>query len=190
MPNTLILASASPRRAELLRQIGCTFDIIPADIDERVDASLTPGDVALTLAKQKAAEISARYPTHVVLGADTIVVIDNNILGKPETPQEACSMLRLLSGRTHTVYTGYSLRRGADEIAEVVATAVTFRILSNEEIERYVRTGSPMDKAGAYGIQEDLGAVFVERIDGDYYTVVGLPLARVYLALKQFRVIE
>jgi septum formation protein len=135
----------------------------------------------------KAACVAKTVPDGIVLGADTIVVIDGLVLGKPVDGADAIRMLGLLGGRTHTVYTGFALidRPSDRSVCGVEATRVTFRTIPREEIEEYVRGGSPMDKAGAYGIQDDYGAVFVTRLEGCYYNVVGLPLARVFLELQK-----
>ncbi len=183
----IILASRSPRRSELLRQIGVRFRIMPADIDESTRPEENPRSFVERLAREKAEAIARDHPNDLVLGSDTIVLLDGEILGKPEDSREAVSMLRRLSGAEHTVLTGYALLRLADQtsVTGVGEARVTFRELEDDEISRYVAGGSPMDKAGSYGIQEDLGAVFIEDISGDYYTIVGLPLAKVYLALRR-----
>ena len=184
----LVLASSSPRRRRLLRQLGLSFSVIPADIDESVEQfrSLEPAEFARSLAVRKAQKVSQRRPNALVLGADTIVVHENRILGKPANAIEARSMLRRLRGAQHTVYTAISLTHAASKRSAnaVSRTDVTFGQLSDHEIRNYVATGSPLDKAGGYGIQDDLGAIFIERIDGDYYTVVGLPMRRLYQLLK------
>jgi septum formation protein len=183
----IILASSSPRRQQLLRQIGATFTTISPDIDEIALDGELPADIVERLSLEKARAVTPGVSAGVVLGSDTIVTLGSEVLGKPADPEEARSMLRRLSGHTHVVFTGFALL-DIDSGREVVGherTAVTFRALEEEEIERYVNGGSPMDKAGAYGIQDDFGAVFIERIEGDYYTVVGLPLARVYVALRE-----
>lgn len=182
------LASSSPRRQQLLRQIGADFEIIVPDIDESVLEGETPAAHVERLALAKARAVR---PTRsgVVLGSDTVVVLDDEILGKPRDEEHARRMLRALSGRTHVVFTGYALidRAGGRESVSHETTLVTFRALADDEIAHYVNSGSPLDKAGAYGIQDDLGAVFIERIDGDYYTVVGLPLCRVFSELRRLR---
>ncbi len=190
LPFSLVLASRSPRRAALLRQIGVDFTVAPADLDEE-NLSL-PLDAyeeyVVRLAMHKAHHVGAQWEQPaVVLAADTIVVLEGEIFNKPADPAHAYQMLRRLSGRTHTVYTGYVLhpvQLPLPEVHRCRATRVTFRALEDEEIWAYIRTGSPMDKAGAYGIQDDFGAVFVDRIEGCYYTVVGLPLSAVYQDLR------
>ena len=188
LSHPLILASRSPRRSALLQQIGLNPSLAPCDVPEVMDPSLSPAQNAESLAVQKARCGAKDVRDGIVLGADTIVVIDGETLGKPSDDADAVRMLLLLSGRTHTVHTGFALLEcpSGRLVSGVESTRVTFRTLPREEITEYVRSGSPMDKAGAYGIQDDYGAVFVTRIEGCYYTVVGLPLARVYQALREF----
>jgi septum formation protein len=176
-PARVILASASPRRRELLTLIGIAHEVRPADIDE----SLLPGESPLAhaerLAREKAHTVAEHEPGAVVIAADTIVVVDGDVLGKPRDERDAHAMLRRLSGRTHTVLTAIAVARGAQTESAVEAVDVTFRPLGDEEIRAYVATGEPMDKAGAYGIQ-GYGATIVERVDGDYFSVMGLGLRR------------
>ena len=181
----LILASASPRRAELLRSAGFTFEIDPADIDETPAAGEAPAAYTLRVAQAKADHVAARHrePDTVVLAADTEVVLGRHILGKPENPADAARMLRSLAGRVHEVLTAVALR-GAREAAEVVTTRVWFAAMSEPEIAAYVASGEPMGKAGAYAVQ-GRGARFVERIDGSWSGVVGLPLATVHRLLGE-----
>ena len=183
-----VLASQSPRRRRLLRQIGMSFIHIPANIVETVEKTYTPAQVAEQLALKKASCIAARKPDALVLGADTLVVCRGLILGKPSGAFEAAGMLRQLSGTTHKVHTGIALIHLASErtVTAVESTEVTFGKMSEAEISKYVKTNSPLDKAGAYGIQDDMGALFIERIKGDYYNVVGLPLRRLYVLLKDY----
>ena len=178
----LILASQSPRRKHLLSQLGFLFRVEASLVEETIPANRSPADVVQHLALEKAEPVSRRYPSALTLAADTIVVHDGAVLGKPVDEAEAHSMLRRLSGETHTVFTGLALLHPASDrrITAFEATRVTFATLSDEEIHAYVASGAPMDKAGAYGIQGDLGAVFVARIEGDFYTVMGLPLHRLY----------
>jgi septum formation protein len=185
----VVLASSSPRRQQLVRQMGAEYAVIVPDIDESLRPDETPADHVERLALEKALGVSPGRADGVVLGSDTVVVLDGHILGKPKDHDEARGMLRRLSGRTHTVYTGYALVDIATgrRIVSHEQTAVTFRTLDDDEIDHYVAGGSPLDKAGSYGIQDDFGAVFIERIDGDYYTVMGLPLCRVYVALRDYR---
>ena len=181
-----VLASQSPRRRSLLEQLGLTFSIQPSPAEEIWPDGLPPSAAVEVLALQKAASVATVNPEALTLGADTIVVLEDEVLGKPADAAEARAMLRRLSGATHTVFTGIALVHPASgrQIVTHEATAVTFATLHREEIAAYVATGSPLDKAGAYGIQDDHGALFVQRIDGDYYTVVGLPLHRLYSALR------
>ena len=169
----IILASSSPRRRELLALLGLTFATSPADIDETWRNGEAPAAHAERLAREKAA-LRARADA-LVIGADTIVVIDGAILGKPRDADEAAAMLRRLSGREHQVYTGVAVAYGGRTASGVRQTSVTFRALEEATLAEYVATGEPFDKAGAYGIQ-GYGAVLVERIDGDYFTVMGLGL--------------
>jgi len=181
----MILASASPRRRELLAAAGYTFTIHAPDIDETIAPGTRPVDAARELACQKAEAVAALYPAACVIAADTIVVIDGEILGKPVDEADAARMLRQLSGREHTVITGVCIQKDTRQSAFAEQTQVQFYPLSDDEIARYVATGEPMDKAGAYGIQ-GRGAVLVQGIVGDFYNVMGLPIARVVRALENF----
>jgi len=185
----LILASRSPRRLALLRQLGISPEVVPAAIDETFDDRLSPEDNVLRIAERKARAVSRLRTDSLVLAADTTVVLDSHILGKPTDEDDAVRMLQKLSGRTHLVHTGFAvINPGDDDIRSgVESTKVTFRPLPLAEIKEYVEGGSPMDKAGAYGIQDDYGAVFVTRIEGCFYNVMGLPFARVFQALNSFR---
>ena len=174
----VILASQSPRRRELLALAGIAHEVQPADIDETPWADETPEPHAERLARGKATVIAEREPDALVIAADTIVVIDDAILGKPADAAGARAMLRQLSGRTHEVCTAVAVARGAEMASEVVRVQVRFRALDDETIARYVETGEPMDKAGAYGIQ-GYGATIVEHIEGDYFAVMGLSLVTV-----------
>ena len=171
----IILASKSPRRKQLLSMMGLEFAVQTADIDETMDPSQAPAHEAAAVSARKAEKIAAQHPQDVIVSADTIVVIDGNILGKPKEEQDAARMLRLLSGRTHTVCTGLTVHANGRANTQVVETSVTFRDLSDAEIAAYIETGEPMDKAGAYGIQ-GYGAMFVSHLDGDYFCVMGLPV--------------
>jgi septum formation protein len=184
-----ILASRSPRRMHLLRQIGLKFEVRESNVDEEFDSSKSPEEIVRVLALLKASAVARDARNALVLGADTIVVLGKRILGKPRNRQDACRMLSLLSGRTHVVYTGLALidRPSNAACTAVERTEVKFRKLTTDEIRAYVRTGSPMDKAGAYGIQDDFGAVFVERIEGCFYNVVGLPLSKFYYMMQRFQ---
>lgn len=185
----IVLASKSPRRISLLRQIGFDPIVIEADVPEDFRDDETPVENALRLALKKARAIEPSVKDAIIVGADTIVVLDGQLLGKPENTQDAHRMLRMLSGRTHTVITGFALLDvpTCKWTTEFEQTRVTFRELPDDEIAEYVSGGSPMDKAGAYGIQDDYGAVFVTRIEGCFYNVVGFPLAKFYSTLKQFQ---
>lgn len=189
MSKPIILASSSPRRSHLLHQIGITFTVDGSNIPEEVDDGKSPQEIVLELSHRKASDVAGRHQAAYVIGADTIVVLDGAVLGKPVDPPDALRMLRLLSGRTHQVYTGFCIIEtpGDRSVSDHVVTSVTFRKLSEEEIGEYVRGGSPMDKAGAYGIQDDRGAIFIERIDGCFYNVVGFPLARFHQRFLEFR---
>jgi len=185
----IILASASPRRAFLLKQIGLDFQVIPSSVEEIADSHLEPQEMVLKLAKRKAQAVSREYPQAIVLGADTVVCCEGRILGKPRDREEAAEMLYFLSGRVHEVVSGVVLQRLIPESVrgEAVTTRVKFRDLTDEEITGYIATGEPLDKAGAYGIQ-GLGALLVERIEGCYFNVVGLPLSRLPDLFREFGV--
>ena len=173
----IILASSSPRRRHLLRLVGIPHEVEPAEIDESPHPDEQPAAHAMRLAREKALAVAVRHPAACVIAADTIVVVDGAILGKPRDAADAARMLRSLSGRRHIVHTAVAVaRRGRVEV-DVESVDVTFRALDPPEIERYIATGEPMDKAGAYGIQ-GYGATIVERIDGDFFAVMGLALVR------------
>jgi septum formation protein len=180
----VILASQSPRRRELLSLIGIAHEVRPADIDETYFPHELPPAHAERLAREKAHKVALEHPTAVVIGADTIVVIDDEVLGKPSSIQDAERMLALLSGRTHWVYTAVAVARGGDVVSSVESVEVTFRHLGAQQMRDYVATGEPMDKAGAYGIQ-GFGATLVERIHGDYFAVMGLALGRLVGLLRE-----
>ena len=182
----VILASQSPRRRELLGQMGFTdFIIRPAQGEEIIDPDLSPDKLVEELSRQKCAEVAALSGADdLVIAADTVVAIDGTVLGKPRSEQDAYAMLSRLSVRHHTVYTGVTVSRGGKVLTAHEATRVHFRPLTSAEIETYIATGEPMDKAGSYGIQ-GYGAMLVEGISGDYFNVVGLPLCRLYLMLKE-----
>lgn len=184
----LILASASPRRRELVALLGVPFRVDPADIDEVPPDGHTPEEVARSLAREKALVVAQRQRHGIVLGADTIVVLEGEILGKPRDTEDALEMLRRLNGHEHQVLTGVALLDVADgtivrEQVDVVCTRVWFRQVSEEHLRRYVNTGEPMDKAGAYGAQ-GYGSTLIERIEGCYFNVVGLPVSRVCAMLE------
>jgi septum formation protein len=173
----LVLASASPRRRELLAMLGLRAEVVPADIDESWLNGEAPLAHAERLAREKAAVIARRRPDAAVIAADTIVVLDGEILGKPADAAEARATIRRLAGREHLVHTAMAVAYRNHTVAGVETTRVWFRELGDAEIAAYVATGEPMDKAGAYGIQ-GYGAVIVEKIEGDYFTVMGLGLGR------------
>lgn len=180
----IILASQSPRRRDLLTLIGIPHDVFPADIDETLLPGEDPAVHAERLARAKAEGLARRHPEAVVVGSDTIVVIDDVVLGKPRDVADARQMLRRLSGRSHTVMTAVAVARDGQTVSAVELVGVTFRALSESEIDAYIQTGEPMDKAGAYGIQ-GFGAVIVERVDGDYFAVMGLALGRLVKLLRE-----
>ena len=180
----LILASASPRRAELLRYAGMRFVVDPAHVPEQPSAGERPLDYAQRLARDKALAVFARHPDEAVLGADTVVVLEEHLLEKPADADDAARMLRLLSGRTHQVITAVCLLAPEFERTQAEVTQVTFSEISDEEISAYVRSGEPMDKAGAYGIQ-GMASRWAKRIAGCYFNVVGLPVPRVYRLLRE-----
>lgn len=174
----VILASASPRRRELLTLINVAHTVRPADIDESARQGEPPRALAERLAREKAsAGALGADPDAVIVGSDTIVVVDGAVLGKPRDTTEAARMLRRLSGRDHVVMTGVAAQWRGEARSDVVQVGVTFRSLTDDDIARYIRTAEPMDKAGAYGIQ-GYGATIVDRVDGDYFAVMGLPLNR------------
>lgn len=183
----IVLASASPRRQELLRHMGIRdFTVRVSQAEETYPPDLSPEEIVCHLSQLKAAAVDAS-PEEIVIAADTMVFLDGRPLGKPHDEDEALCMLTSLQGRSHTVSTGVTVRRGADIRTEAETTAVTFRPAAEAELKAYIRTGEPMDKAGAYGIQ-GLGALLVEGIRGDYYNVVGLPILRLSRMLAPFGV--
>jgi septum formation protein len=169
----VVLASASPRRRELLALVGIEHDVRPANIDESYLAGETPREHAERLAREKASALE--LPDAVTIGSDTIVVVDGDVLGKPRDREHAHAMLRRLSGRSHVVMTAVAVRWQGNLVSGLEEVGVTFRTLTDDEIDRYITTGEPMDKAGAYGIQ-GYGATIVERVEGDYFAVMGLAL--------------
>ena len=184
----IILASQSPRRQELMKLTGLPFTVRVADVDETMDKSLPVQQEVTRVSRLKAQTIAAGAAADdIVIAADTIVVIDGRELGKPRSEQEALDMLRLLSGRTHEVVTVLSVCKGPRIESEAVVTKVTFRTLCDEELRAYIKTGEPMDKAGSYGIQ-GYGGMFVKCIEGDYFSVMGLPLCPLCRMLRAFGV--
>lgn len=182
----LILASASPRRKEMLQLMGYVFTVEKSDAEENI-AHCAPEEYVKRLARLKAEDVAKRHPYDCVLGADTIVYLDGEILGKPRDEKDAFRMLSLLSGRTHSVHTGVALLAKDKEICFAECTEVTFKTLQPREIWDYIATGEPMDKAGAYGIQGPASAL-VAGVKGCYFNVIGLPNQRVYSALEQFSI--
>ncbi len=180
---SLILASGSPRRRELLGLITNDFTVCVSGAEEHTDPGLTPAETVLALARLKGEDVAKTHPDDTVIAADTVVALDGEILGKPADAEDAARMLRFLSGRTHEVFTGVYIARGGREAHFYEKTGVTFYELSEEEIAAYVATGEPADKAGAYGIQGK-GALLVKGIEGDYFNVVGFPVAAVSRALR------
>lgn len=180
-----IVASASPRRKELLSNTGFTFDIIPSDADESCEKGLSPEELVKELAARKAKSVFKNNRDCVVLGCDTVVEYGGTVLGKPQSRNEAKKMLRMLSGKIHNVHTGVCITDSEQTCTFVKTVKVEFYNLSEKEIERYVNTGESDDKAGAYGIQ-GLGCVLVKGIEGDYFSVVGLPVAETVRHLEKF----
>jgi septum formation protein len=186
----IYLASASPRRAELLRQLGVTFRVRPAELEEAINPGETPEEYVARTATDKAVAVAAQIPTArhaAVLGADTIVVADNVVLGKPSGPQDALEMLERLSGRTHDVLSAVAVTDGQSTETRLCASKVRFRATTARERAAYCATGEPLDKAGGYGIQ-GYAAAFIERLEGSYSAVMGLPLFETAQLLAQFAV--
>ena len=187
----IVLASESPRRYELLKMIGIeNFAVIPAEVEETASSGMTPEQTVCDIALRKAKSVSRSCgPDDIIIAADTLVYLDGRPLAKPCDEADAASMLRALSGRRHTVYTGVVLLRGNDNAMGAEKTEVFFRELQDSEIIAYISTGEPMDKAGAYGAQ-GRGAVFIERLEGDFFNVMGLPICKLSTMLKDFGVIH
>ena len=187
LSTTFVLASQSPRRQALLDRIEVPFQVQVSPADEALHEPELPGTAVQTLARRKVRPVAAEHPSALVLAADTVVAHEDEILNKPESPAHAETMLRRLAGTTHTVYTGIALAHASTdrETTTVEGTEVVLAPLSDAEIRAYVDSGSPMDKAGGYGIQDHTAPFFVEGIDGDYYNVVGLPLRRFYRTLRR-----
>lgn len=183
----IVLASASPRRQELLRRIGITdFDIRIPEVEERFPEGLAPPQVVSYISREKSDAVPCA-PEEIVITADTMVFLDDQRLGKPAGEADALRMLTALQGRRHTVCTGVTVRQGERRLTEAESTAVYFRPASESELRAYIRTGEPMDKAGAYGVQGK-GALLVERLDGDFFNVMGLPVLRLSRMLERFGV--
>jgi septum formation protein len=183
----IILASASPRRRELLSKIGLKFSIEKSNIREDLDLKLNPKQLAEMLSYRKACKISKKYSNAVIIAADTLVVLNNKIIGKPKNPKDAAKILNKLSGKAHSVITAFTIidTKTNKSVTKSVETKVFMKKLTEEEIKYYVNTEEPSDKAGAYAIQ-GFGGIFIEKIDGDYYNVVGLPLTALIRELKKF----
>ncbi len=182
----IILASKSPRRQELLKNILPNFEIDVREIDETFPSSLKGGDIAKYISEQKAKAFdSIKNDNKLIITADTIVCLENEVLGKPKNYERAFDMLRLLSGKTHTVFTGVSLLFNGELISFYDSTNITFYELTNDEINYYINKYQPFDKAGSYGIQEWMGYVGIKKMDGDFFNVMGLPLHRVYRKIDQ-----
>jgi len=183
----IILASQSPRRKKILEQVGLDFEVVVSDFDETKIKFKNPQEMVEKLSLEKAKLIAKKYPSAIVIGADTTVIFRKEIIGKPKSKQDAVRILKLLSDNTHEIVTGFTVIKESKSITEHVISKVKFKKLSEAEIKAYVATGEPMDKAGGYGIQEK-GGLFIESIEGDYFNVVGLPIFAVAEALKQFGV--
>lgn len=181
----ITLASKSPRRRKLLKSLGLKFRSISVDLNEEILDGEHPILTVKRLAFQKLELANKKIKSGIILTADTIVVLNKEIIGKPIDEKDACNILKKLSGKTHFVYTGFAIEnlKNRKRIIDYEKTSVTFRILSDQEIYEYIKSGSPMDKAGAYGIQDDYGALFVKKINGCYYNVVGLPLQKLFIDL-------
>ncbi|MGM0653225.1 MAG: Maf family protein [Bacillota bacterium] len=184
----LVLASASPRRAELLRQVGISFTITRPDLEEKPDLQKEPQEIAMALAEDKARFVGQKLDRGIVLAADTLVVYQGQLMGKPEDRKDARRMLRILSGSRHEVITGLVLLDAASGLIlkDFSTTTVWIKVLSDQEIDNYVKGGEPLDKAGAYGIQGK-AALFVDRIEGCYFNVVGLPLGLLYEMIQKMQ---
>lgn len=182
----LILGSGSPRRKVLLENMGFEFDVAIQEVEENVDFSLPAGEIVMALAQQKSHGIELKNENQILITADTIVYNDNMVLGKPKNLQEAKEMLFSLSDKSHQVYSGICLRSPKKELSDYVCTEVYFNKLDEDEVDYYLRTYSPLDKAGAYGIQEWIGFHSISSINGSYYNVMGLPCAKLSEMLKKF----
>lgn len=187
LTHPLFLGSNSPRRKEILTASGFSFTVLPADIDESFDSQMPLEFVPKFLAEEKAkALVSAILPNSLVLTADTVVIVDNQILNKPADKKEAFKMLKQIAGKTHKVVTGFSIQGPGIDLVDSDEAIVKFRNLDDWEIEYYVKSGAALDKAGAYGIQDFIGMAGIEKLDGSFYTVMGLPIFKVYQALKPY----
>jgi septum formation protein len=186
---TIILASSSPRRKELLSLTGLKFSVDNSDYEEDMDSDLGPHALARFLSLEKAKAVAFRYKQAIIISADTFIVFKGKLLGKPHTEKEAGRMLRILNGKTHSVITGFTIMdTGRNKrLSRSVETRVSFKRLTEQELDNYVKTKEPLDKAGAYAIQ-GLGAVIIKKIEGDYFNVIGLPLSALMDGLKKFGV--
>jgi septum formation protein len=181
----IILASKSPRRREILETMGVSFEIDVADVDESVSDDFSPVEAVCEISKRKAQRIAERHgEDEIVISADTVVVIDGKIIGKPKDKEDAFCILKNLSGRTHEVYTGFTVSGNGKTKTDFEVTKVHFKELCDDDIRRYIATGEPMDKAGAYGIQQK-GNLFVDYIHGDYYNVVGFPISKICVTILE-----
>ena len=183
----IYLASKSPRRRKLLKQINLNFKSFSVDMEEKIKPGEKPSISVKRLSIEKLKIARQKIKFGIIITADTIVVLDRNVIGKPKDKKEAKNFLKMLSGKIHVVYTGYSIYNSDSKmlLTDYEKTSVEFRKLTVKEIDEYIKSGSPMDKAGAYGIQDDFGAVFIKKINGCYYNVVGLPLTKVYQSLMK-----
>jgi len=183
----IILASKSPRRKSLLKQIGLNFTVDVSEVDERKFSHSNPVGLAKSLSKAKAEAVFVRHKNAIIISADTLVVLNKEIIGKPKSAKDAEKILKKLSGKTHLVITGFTVldSKTKKEITKTVKSKVKFKKLTKKEINWYVKTGEPLDKAGAYGIQ-DKGAIFIEEVEGDFFNVVGLPIFELSESLKKF----
>jgi len=186
---TIILASASPRRKEILEKTGLKFKVDKSGCEEKTDPGMRPHEIARFLSREKARHVAAKYRNALVIAADTLVVLRGRLFGKPRNEEDAKEMLKALSGKAHSVITGFTIIDTASnkELSRSVQSKVFFKRLSRDEIAAYIRSGEPLDKAGAYGIQ-GLGALLVRRIEGDFFNVMGLPLHALTISLKKFGV--
>ncbi len=180
----IVLASKSPRRLEIFKMFSLDPEVIVSDVDETVESGITPAETVIRISQKKGGQIAKIRPESMVVSADTVVVHDGKILGKPKNEDEAFEMLRTYSGRSHEVFTGYTVFYKGESFSRAVKTVVTFKELSNDEITAYIMTGEPKDKAGAYGAQ-GRAAAFIEKIEGDFFNVVGFPLSDFYTAVKE-----
>ncbi len=183
----IILASASPRRKEILEKTGLKFKVDESDYEENMDVNLKPHDLAMRHAIGKAKAVACKHSNAIIISADTIVVLKNRVFGKPRNKKEAKEMLKTLRGKAHTVITGYTIldSESGKRETRAIESKVFFKRLTDDEIDAYIRSGEPLDKAGAYGVQ-GLGALIVKRIEGDFFNVMGLPLSSVAESLKKF----